>query len=194
MKTHPKKQQETTKSIILRHQAGDLTAFPALVARYAGFLMTYCLRYHKDRDDAKDDCQEIWIIVLDLFLHNKYTDTGNFEGWLRVTAFRYLYKKIDDEKKMPMLHDIWLYESSDELSDWEILNEEQLVIIEKMLPKLPERWRLLIKLRLFQKESWDEIANIINKSNNTPGKEKAKSLSKEYSRIMVELLKRFFPE
>ncbi len=185
------KKQETTASIILRHQAGDLKAFPLLEARYAHFLFTYCLKYRKDPDDAKDACQEIWIIVLAIFLKDNYIDEDNFKGWLRVTAFRYFAKQKPIIARMEMINDETLCEGSDEQTDAAIIDQEILVKIEKLLPQLPERWQLLITLKLFRNAPWEVIARFLNIKARTPDKEKAKSLSKEYSRIITALQKRF---
>ncbi len=63
--------------------------------KYYSRLMTICLRYSHDADDAKDVLQEGF---LKIFASIKvYTDTGSFEGWMKRiivnTAIDYYRKK-----------------------------------------------------------------------------------------------------
>ena len=151
--------EETTKSIILRHQAGDRKAFSLLEARYASVLYTYCLKYRKDPDDAKDACQEIWIIILALLLADKYTDQDNFKGWLRVTAFRYFTRQDIITNRMTMINDEKLCDGTGEISGGEIIDIEILKKIEEILPLLPERWQLLITLKIFRNTCFEWFRN-----------------------------------
>ena len=182
-----KVEKESDGSIIMRHRSGDLKAFALLEARHGHSLFTYCRKYYRDPDDAKDACQEVWMIVLGLLSAGKYTDVGKFREWLRVTAFRYIWKMKGILKQMPMVHDERLCEGTGELSDGALVDVEHLERIESLIDELPDRMRLLIVLRLFRKKGWELIARFLNFRGKTPGKELASSLSKEYSRIIAAM-------
>src|ERR1044072_9428933 len=53
----------------------------ALYKRFYGKMMGVCLRYAKDRDEAKDMLQEGLIKVFTTIRH--FAGKGSFEGWVR---------------------------------------------------------------------------------------------------------------
>ena len=78
--------------LIKRAQAGDEPAFNALYDKYKGFVNSLLLRYIKDKDEAQDVSNIVFLKV-----HKKlslFTDYDSFGGWLRIltnrTAIDYL--------------------------------------------------------------------------------------------------------
>ena len=72
--------------IIKRAQAGDKSAFDALFYKYKGFVEGLLFRYLKDKDEAKDLCNEVFLKVYQKL--STFTAYDSFGGWLRVLANR----------------------------------------------------------------------------------------------------------
>ena len=63
---------------------GDSQGQKELYQRFAGRLMTLCMRYCKNRDDAEDVLQDAFVkIYLNL---SSYKGDGSFEGWMKRIA------------------------------------------------------------------------------------------------------------
>lgn len=72
--------------IIKKAQAGDESAFNALYYKYKGFVENLLLRYIKDRDEAKEITNVVFLKV-----HKKlsmFKAYNSFGGWLRILAVR----------------------------------------------------------------------------------------------------------
>ena len=97
--------------LIKRAKAGDELAFNALYYKYKGFVNSLLLRYIKDKDEAQDVSNIVFLKV-----HKKlslFTDYDSFGGWLRIltnrTAIDYLRsmenKKVADVKEERLTSD-----------------------------------------------------------------------------------------
>jgi RNA polymerase sigma-70 factor (ECF subfamily) len=78
--------------IVKRAQAGDESAFNALFHRYKGFVDNLLYQYIKDKDEAKDVTNIVFLKVHDKL--SMFTAYESFGGWLRIltnrTAIDYL--------------------------------------------------------------------------------------------------------
>ena len=78
--------------IIKSAQAGNISAFNKLFHRYKGFVDTILYYYLKDKDEAKDITNIVFLKVYEKL--SQFTDYDSFGGWLRIltnrTAIDYL--------------------------------------------------------------------------------------------------------
>jgi RNA polymerase sigma-70 factor (ECF subfamily) len=78
------KKVATDAELLIRYkQSGDMTYWSELFQRYTSLLYGVCLKYLKDRDDAKDAVMQLFE-KLTTTLHKHEVD--NFKSWLYVTA------------------------------------------------------------------------------------------------------------
>jgi len=129
-----------------------------LFDKYAGKMMSVCLRYANDTMEAEDMIQDAFIKVFQYIGQFKFE--GAFEGWIRRivvnTAIRHLEKKklhfkdIDDNSQnAPKI----------EAQAYNHLGEEDLM---KLINQLPDGYRLVFNLNVIEGYSHEEIAEMLN--------------------------------
>lgn len=129
-----------------------------LFDRYAGKMMSVCLRYAKDSMEAEDMIQDAFIKVFQYIGQFKFE--GAFEGWIRRivvnTAIRHLEKKklqfkdIDDNSQNAPSVDAQAYSQ---------LGEADLM---RLISQLPDGYRLVFNLNAIEGYSHEEIAEMLN--------------------------------
>jgi len=159
--------------IIEKIFSGDGDAFAGIVKIYLKPVYNFVYRFVFDRDVAEDLTQETFVKVwknLERFDRNK-----NFRTWVftiaKNTSFDYLKKKKEfpfskfaDEEGNNVLENI----SDGEILPDEILERSDLAEeLEKILQKLPSRYRVILLLHYKEDFSLHEIAEIMDEPYNT---------------------------
>jgi RNA polymerase sigma factor (sigma-70 family) len=134
-----------------------------LFERYAGKMLTVCLRYATDRMEAEDILQDAFIKVYKNISQFKFE--GSFEGWVRRivvnTALKYCQKKKIrfDEVKPDTTGDGVL-----EPSAYSHISENELL---KMIHNLPEGYKVVFNLHIIEGYSHEEIGVMLNIKDST---------------------------
>ncbi len=134
-----------------------------LFERFAGKMLTVCLRYATDRMEAEDILQDAFIKVYRNISQFKFE--GSFEGWVRRivvnTALKYCQKKrMKFDEVQPDAPAV----SGLEPSAYTHLNEAELL---KMIHNLPEGYKLVFNLHVIEGYSHEEIAVMLNIKDST---------------------------
>jgi RNA polymerase sigma factor, sigma-70 family len=148
---------------------------------YAGRILTVCIRYCRDIDTAQDLMQDTFIQAYNNFDKFSNRGVGSLRAWLEKiavnTCLQYLRKKdlLRDSKDISNL-------SKDENLVSEMLDEKISTIPEKILLKfigeLPNGYRTIFNLYVFEEYSHKEIANMlgINEKSSSSQFYRAKTL------------------
>ena len=146
---------------------------------YAGKMMTLCRRYAKDDSEAKDILQEGFINVFQNI--KSFKGIGSIEGWMRKifvnTAIRFKkkFKSSFDE-----LDDSEIYENSQTTTNE---GPEQMTTAEiiEVINKLPEGYKMVFNLYVFEGLNHKEIGKILDIEEGTSRSQlhKAKNLIKK---------------
>jgi RNA polymerase sigma factor (sigma-70 family) len=134
-----------------------------LFERYAGKMMTVCLRYAKDMMEAEDMLQDAFIRIFDHIGQFKFE--GSFEGWIRRivvnTALRYCQRrKIYFEEIRPDSSQTAPLEpyAYSHLSENDIL---------RLIGQLPPGYKLVFNLHVIEGYSHEDIAKMLNIQSST---------------------------
>ena len=132
---------------------------------FSPVLYGICLKYMKNEDDAKDVFQEAFVIVFQKI--NQYKFEGSFEGWLKRTFINKLIETLNKKKKENFFLDVFD-------PDTDFVEEEELDIApiqqEKLLEfirDLPDQYRTVFNLYVFEKMKHKEIAELLKISEGT---------------------------
>lgn len=128
-----------------------------LFERYAGKMMTVCLRYSKDQMDAEDILQEAFIRVFK-YMHQFKFD-GSFEGWIRRVVVNSALKSISKKKIIFSDRDGYS-EVSAQIDSYAYSNLGEDDIL-KLITQLPEGYKLVFNLHVIEGYSHDEIAKML---------------------------------
>ncbi len=129
---------------------------------YKDSLFIVCLKYCKNIEEAEDNLQDAFIVILNNI--QKYSGKGSFEGWMKRIVIN---KAIDRYKKDNFIN---VMIKDDILKDTQIDNSQftlPLNVILNTIQDLPSRYRLVFNLYEMDGYTHKEIANMLNISEGT---------------------------
>ena len=161
----------TEADIIKGCQQNTASAQKMLYMRYAPVLKSVCLRYIKNREEAKDVLHDGF---LKIFKHiGKYNGTGSFEGWLKRIVIHVALDYIKKSQKISFgsqsnLENVPEEEESTYLHSEQLLNTgfsaQELLVL---LHRIPEQYAAVFNLYYIDNLSHKEIAQAIEIDENT---------------------------
>ena len=163
------------EALALLYIKGDNRAFDELLSRTQTKLFTYIMFVVRDHDIADDIFQETFVKVITKLQQGLYTDSGKFQFWITRIAHNCImdwYRQqqsthivdANEENDLQNLKNASVMDSNKEA---EMINEQILIDIKKMMNTLPAPQREVVYMRYFQQLSFKEIADLTGVSINT---------------------------
>ena len=125
-----------------------------LFDRFAGKMMSACLRYANDEQQAQDILQEGFIKVF-AYIH-QYKFEGSFEGWMRKVFVSVAARQLSKQK---------ILFSEIDITNMKALSVDPAVIsklsedeIHAMIRSMPDGYRIIFSLNAIEGYSHEEIA------------------------------------
>ena len=146
------------EALALLYVKGDNRAFDELLSRTQTKLFTYIMFVVRDHDIADDIFQETFVKVITKLQQGLYTDSGKFQFWITRIAHNCI---MDWYRQQQSAHIV------DSNKEAEMINEQILIDIKKMMNTLPAPQREVVYMRYFQQLSFKEIADLTGVSINT---------------------------
>jgi len=143
----------------LYKESGELAYWGELYTRYTSLVYGVCLKYLKDRDEAKDAMMQLFEkLVATLLTH----DVENFKSWLYVTARNHCLMQLRVRKGK------YQQEFSPELVETQFLlhldeepeMEQNLSKLEKCIDQLANDQQQCVRLFYLQEKCYKEIAGL----------------------------------
>ena len=144
-----------------RCRQGDNLARKELYERYAGRMLSVCLRYTGDRETAEDLMHDCFLKLFDSFDKFTWRGDGSLRAWMeRVmvnTALQYLRKNdvINQSEALGNIPET--YEEPD-VSTVETIPQKVLM---QFISELPAGYRTVFNLYIFEEKSHREIARML---------------------------------
>ena len=166
------------EELSLQCQRGDMQARRTLYERYGGGLMAICLRYIGDRETAEDVLHDGFLRIFQSIKQFSYQGEGSLKAWLsRVMvneALGYLRKKNVQLQQEVLMTEIPDGPDTDD-SD---LNDIPRSVLMKFIFELPDGYRTVFNLYVFEEKSHKEIASLLGITEHTSSSQfyRAKSL------------------
>jgi RNA polymerase sigma factor (sigma-70 family) len=137
-------------------ESRDLAVLGELYQRYMDLVYGVCLKYLKQPENAQDSTLSIFEeLVVKLQKH----EVDNFKSWLYTLAKNHCLMRLRSEKKAPVVDfDVELMQSQENGHLNGESREEQFVIMEDCLSRLPEAQRKAIDLFYLQGKCYNEIS------------------------------------
>lgn len=143
----------------LYKESGELSHWGELYARYTSLVYGVCLKYLKDRDEAKDAMMQLFEkLVATLLTH----DVENFKSWLYVTARNHCLMQLRVRKgKYQQEFSAELVENQFLLHlDEEPEMEQNLSKLEKCINKLVNDQQQCVRLFYLQEKCYKDITGL----------------------------------
>jgi RNA polymerase sigma-70 factor (ECF subfamily) len=165
----------TDEALALLYVGGDNKAFDELLSRTQEKLFTYIMFVVRDHDMADDIFQETFVKAITKLQQGQYTDSGKFLFWITRIAHNVImdwYRAQKNEhiieptadNNLSNLHGASIL---DTYRETEMVNEQVLRDVKKMMNALPAPQREGVYMRFYQQLSFKEIAELTNVSINT---------------------------
>ena len=164
----------TDDMLVTRYQEGDDRAFDELLARYQGKLYNYILFTVRNQELAEDLFQETFVKAIVTLQQRRYTSDGRFGAWITRIAHNLIIDSFrqernentisNDECEVDLLNDVELCDDNVEV---QMINEQTLVDVRRLIDALPQNQREVVYMRFYQDLSFKEIAEITGVSINT---------------------------
>jgi RNA polymerase sigma factor (sigma-70 family) len=170
--------KEANAELIARCKKGDHKAFKDVYELYSKSMFNVCVRMLNSRDEAEDTLQDSFISAFNNI--KQYSDKASFGSWLK----RIVVNKCIDviRKKNTQLLPI----DEAELAEVEVEEESIVYDIESVkegISRLPDGYRVILTLYLFEDFSHSMIAEKLNISEGT-----SKSQYSRARKKLVELI------
>jgi len=133
--------------------------------RYAGYLTAVCARYISDRDALKDVLQESFIKIFGHIGEFEYRGEGSVRAWVTRIVVNHALKALRRKGKMTYVDDLPDTPEEDEpLSGVPDIPPE---VLQEMICSLPDGYRAVFNLFVFEKKSHREIATLLGIKEDT---------------------------
>ena len=165
----------TDEALALLYVQGNNRAFDELLSRTQSKLFTYIMFVVRDHDVADDIFQETFVKAITKLQQGTYTDSGKFQFWLTRIAHNCImdwYRQqqsshITEVNEDNNLQNLKSASVMDICKETEMVNEQVLVDIKRMVDQLPTSQREVVYMRYYQQLSFKEIAELTGVSINT---------------------------
>lgn len=132
---------------------------------FSPVLYGMCLKYMRNEDDAKDVFQEAFVIAFQKI--EQYKFEGSFEGWIKRIFINKLLETLKKKKKDVLFVDVFDFED-------DVIEEEELDLVPieqgkllEYIQELPDQYRMVFNLFVFEKMKHKEIAKLLEISEGT---------------------------
>ena len=165
----------TNEALALLYVGGNNKAFDELLARTQSSLFAYIMFVVRNEDVANDIFQETFVKVITRLQEGQYTGSGKFSFWLTRIAHNVImdwYRAQRSEHIVDLADDNDLsklkgHEVLDNFRESEIVNEQVMDDVRRMMETLPATQREVVYMRFYQQLSFKEIAELTGVSINT---------------------------
>ncbi|NPD92617.1 RNA polymerase sigma factor [Xylanibacter muris] len=165
----------TDEELALLYVGGNNRAFDELLARNQSKLFTYIMFVVRNEETANDLFQDTFVKIITKLQEGKYTNSGKFSFWAIRIAHNIImdwYRQQNNEHTVDLPEDNNLSNiKGDQIADinreTEIINQQVLHDVKRMMDALPASQREVVYMRFYQDMSFKEIAEITGVSINT---------------------------
>jgi RNA polymerase sigma-70 factor (ECF subfamily) len=118
---------------------------------YAPKMFTVCLKYSRNYAEAQDHLQEGFLLVFNKIYQFEFR--GSFEGWIKKVFINYILQQYRGKSFLSVIE-----EDVEEDVEVEVDEEIPMEFLMKIIQELPDRYRLVFNLSVFENFSHQEIA------------------------------------
>ena len=164
----------TDDALVALYSKGNNQAFDILLERYKDKLYSYIYFIVRNEEQTEDIFQETFVKAIVTIQQGRYTADGKFGGWLTRIAHNLVIDFFRQERNENVVSndeaEIDLFNNanlSDDTIETQIVNEQVLCDVRKLMDFLPDNQREVVYMRFYQDLSFKEIAEITGVSINT---------------------------
>lgn len=138
----------------------------ALYDQYAGYLTAVCSRYIDNKEDIRDLMQESFIRIFSSIGSFEYRGEGSLKAWMSRIVTNNTLKHIRDNINKGLIS---IDDDIPDIPDEDIpeISDIPPSVIQEMIRKLPEGYRTVFNLFVFEEKTHKEIAGLLGIKENS---------------------------
>ena len=154
--------------LVERIRKKDQRAMSQLYQMYVEELSSVCYRYVPDDNDAKDVLQNSFVKIFTSLPAFEYRDEPSFRGWMNRIVVNESLNFLKERKKLLFteLHEADVQQSANEEPISDRLSADEL---HQLISELPDGYRTVINLYVFEGYSHKQIADLLGITEGTSG-------------------------
>lgn len=168
-------------------QTGSMEAVGQLFVRYSALVLGVCLKYLKDREEARDASMQVFEKLPELLLRH---DIQYFKGWLYTTVRNHCLMMLRSRKNQ-IMNDLpdYIMETVPEVHQEDEWDEANRQALENCLSRLAENQRQCVRLFYLEQKCYAEVAEMTGytlkavKSHIQNGKRNLKICMEKHARL-----------
>lgn len=145
---------ESEKELLDDIFRGSRDAMHRLYERYVGHAMAVALRYAPLREDAEDVVQDSFIKVFAAIPNFQYRGEGSLKGWLLRIVANEAITCVRQKSKLTLVEEF----PDEPLEEEPPVEKIPPAVLTKMIGELPDGYRLVLNMYVFEQLSHKEIA------------------------------------
>jgi RNA polymerase sigma-70 factor (ECF subfamily) len=165
---------KTDEELAYMYIDGNNRAFDELLKRNQSKLFSYIQFVVRDNDIADDLFQDTFVKIIMKLQCGKYTDSGKFSSWILRIAHNVIMDYYRQQKSLKIANQddndmskIGNEEVLESFIENDIINDQTMNDVRKMMNLLPPPQREVVYMRFYQNLSFKEIADMTDVSINT---------------------------
>lgn len=156
-------QEKDIENLVILSAQGDESAFHTLYERLNNTLFKYIVSRTRNRDDATDLLQDVFIDLWRGLQKFSYRSEGQFYGFVFTITKRKLSKHYKTNRKTQEIDE----NTPGQSYEMDIEKKDDLRVMTKAVSKLKEKNRIVIELRYWSGLTFSEIGTILNCKETT---------------------------
>ncbi|MDE0536073.1 RNA polymerase sigma factor [Tenacibaculum sp. L6] len=152
---------------------GNELAIELLIKRHQQRLYSFIYSKLQDRDTTEDIFQDTFIKVIRTLKKGNYNEEGKFLPWVMRIAHNLIIDYFRKNNRMPTFNNTEEFDIFSVLSDGalnaesKIIKEQILNDVKELVEELPEEQKEVLKMRIYNDMSFNEISENTGVSINT---------------------------
>lgn len=159
--------------LVKEYMKGNESCLEILINRHNTRVYSYIISKIRDEDLANDVFQDTFVKVINTLRAGRYNEEGKFLPWVMRIAHNLVIDHFRKAKRMPTISPSENFDIFDIINDGEPTKERTMIQEQiesdliKLVEHLPEEQKEVLKLRIYSKLSFKEIADHTDVSINT---------------------------
>ena len=140
-----------TQSLIKSCIKGEYKAQEELYKLYSPKLFAIAVKYSRSYEEAQDNLQDAFLLIFDKI--KTYAFRGSFDGWIKKVVINHVLQQYRNKSFLNVVQE-------DIQEEVEVTCDEEISVefLTKIVQELPDRYRLVFNLFVFDDYSHQEIA------------------------------------
>lgn len=132
----------------------DIKAQEQLYKQFAPKMFSVCLKYSRSYVEAQDHLQDVFLIIFEKI--KQFEFKGSFDGWIKRVVINHVLQQYRTKTFLSLIEEDIVEEVEVEIDD-----TISLEFLMKIIQELPDRYRLVFNLNVFENYTHQEVATAL---------------------------------